>query len=68
MATYRQIRSYVNEQYGFKPNTAWIADVKELAGIAVRPAWNRKGKGRKNRCPPEKVNPIKAALKHFEMV
>lgn len=68
MATYRQIRSHVNDQYGFKPNNAWIADVKERLGLTVRPAWNRKGRERKHRCPPDKFNPIKAALKHFEMI
>ncbi len=32
MATYRQIREYVSEQYGYVPKTCWIAHVKELNG------------------------------------
>lgn len=44
MATYKQIQTWVKQQYGFTPETCWIAHVKELMGLSVRSAPNRKGK------------------------
>ena len=68
MATYQQIQSYVKNRYGFQPKPCWIAHVKELAGLPVRHAWNREGEVRKEPCPPEKVEPIRSALRHFDML
>ena len=71
MATYREIQAYVESTYGFRPHTCWIAEVKELCHIPhLREACNRLGKEREksNRCPKEKIESIKDALKHFEMI
>lgn len=69
MATYAQIQEYVRSQYGFTPQTCWIAHVKELCGLPVRQAYNRYDPGvREKPCPPEKVEPIKAAFRHFGMI
>lgn len=69
MATYKQIQKYVKEEYGFKPKTCWIAHVKEMAGLPVKKAWNRKSeKKRENPCPDSKVEPIMVAFRHFGII
>jgi hypothetical protein len=68
MATYKQIQDWVKKEYGFDPKTCWIAHVKELSGLPVRRAWNRRGAKRENPCPPEKVESIREALRHFGMI
>ncbi len=68
MATYKQIQEWVKQNYGFVPATCWIADVKSQAGLPMRKAPNRKGAERVKPCPPEKVDSIQAALRHFGMI
>jgi hypothetical protein len=68
MATYKQIQFWIKQQYGFVPETCWIAHVKHICGLPMRIAPNRLGEERLKPCPPEKVGPISAALKHFGMV
>jgi hypothetical protein len=68
IVTYIKIQEYVKIKYGFSPKTCWIADAKELCGLTVRKAWNRKGKQRKNPCPKDKFAAIKEALNHFELL
>jgi NADH:ubiquinone oxidoreductase subunit D len=68
MATYTQIKNYVKEHYGFKPKECWIAHVKEMSGIKIKPAWNRQGIERKEPCPPKKVEVIREALMYFRMI
>jgi len=67
MATYCEIKTYVKSKYGFKPKTCWIAHVKELCGLPLGDAWNRTGE-RSNPCPPDKIECIKNAFKHFNMI
>jgi len=64
MATYRQIQWYVRTRHGFVPLTGWIAHVKELQGLPVRPAPNRRGTERRWPCPADKRAAIEAALCH----
>ncbi len=68
MATYKQIQTWVKQNYGFVPETCWIADMKFRAGLPMRKAPNRKGAERVRPCPPEKMAPIQAALRHFGMI
>lgn len=68
IATYKQIQAYVEEQYGFIPKTCWIADAKEKAGLKVRRAWNRASDERKNPCPPQKLNALMNAFRHYKMI
>lgn len=68
MATYRQIQEWVRQKYGFVPKTCWIADVKQRSGLSVRRASNRISNSRVYPCPKDKEGPIKAALKHFNML
>ncbi len=36
LATYQQIQEWVRQQYGFVPETCWIAHVKESCGLPLR--------------------------------
>lgn len=67
MTTYKEIQIYVKKKYNFVPKSCWIAHVKEICGLPVRKAWNRKD-GRKVPCPPNKVDKIKDAFQHFRMI
>jgi hypothetical protein len=62
VATYAQVQNLVKRIYGFKPKPCWIAHIKELNGIAVRRAWNRRGEARLVPCPPEKRRVIEKVL------
>ena len=68
MATYDQIRDSVRRHSGFDPKTCWIAHVKQLNGLPVRRAWNRRTSSREVPCPPEKRPAIEAALRRLGMV
>ena len=69
MATYKQIQDYVQRTYGYTVKTCWIAHVKEMCGLKPRKAWSRKDpEKRANPCPPAKIEPIKQAFRHFEMI
>ena len=67
MATYQQIQDYVKKTYGFTVRTGWIAHVKEICGLEPKEAWNRKHP-RSNPCPPDKIEPIMQAFRHFGMI
>jgi hypothetical protein len=68
MATYKKIQNYVKQRYGYTPETCWIAHVKQMSGLRMRKAPNRMGTERVKPCPPEKVESIRAALRHFGMI
>ena len=34
--TYKRIQEYVQEKYGFKVHTAYIAEVKRMVGLGVK--------------------------------
>lgn len=68
--TYKRIQKYVEENYGFKVHTAYIAEVKRMCGLEMHKAPNavEQRKHEYHACPPEKVAAIKDALKHFGMI
>ena len=68
MATYREIRLYVELKYGFVPNSGWIADVKEQCSIPRMREVANKGKKRTDRCPKKKIVCIKDALMYYGMI
>lgn len=68
MATYAQIRAYVRNHFGFDAKPCWIAHVKELNGLPVRAAWNRRSKSRAVPCPPDKRPSIEIALRRLGMI
>jgi hypothetical protein len=69
MATYAQIQEYVRKEYGFMPQSCWIAHVKEMCELNPRVSPNRHNPGKREKpCPSGKVEPIKAAFRHFGMI
>ena len=67
-STYGEIRAYVYARHGFSPRTGWIAHVKELCGLTLRPAHNRPGTARVDTCPPERRAAVEDALRHFGVI
>ena len=68
--TYKRIQEYVQEKYGFKVHTAYIAEVKRMVGLDMHKAPNavEQRKHEYHSCPPEKVEAIKDALRHFGLI
>ncbi len=68
--TYKRIQEYVQEKYGFKVHTAYIAEVKRMVGLDMHKAPNavEQIKHEYHPCPPEKVEAIKDALRHFGLI
>lgn len=68
--TYKRIQEYVEKNYGFKVHTAYIAEVKRMCGLDMHKAPNavEQRKHQYHPCPPEKVDAIKDALRHFGMI
>lgn len=68
--TYKRIQEYVQEKYGFKVHTAYIAEVKRMVGLDMHKAPNavEQRKHEYHPCPPEKVDAIKDALRHFGLI
>lgn len=67
-ATYREIQKWVEQNFGFTPETCWIAHCKEIHGLPLGEAPNRQSDERANACPPEKRTAIKKAFQHFGML
>lgn len=67
-ATYKEIQKWVKQQFGFTPQTCWIAHCKEIYGLPLRGASNRQGEERVKPCPLEKQPAIRKAFQHFGML
>ena len=65
--TYKMIKEYIEEKYGFKVHTAYIAEVKRDLGLPMYDAPNAVEELKQPRKHPtvEKVEAIKDALKYF---
>ena len=68
--TYKMIKEYIEAKYGFKVHTAYIAEVKRDLGLPMYDAPNavEELKQPKKHPTAEKVEAIKDALKHFEVI
>ena len=68
--TYKRIQEYVQKKYGFKVHTAYIAEVKRMVGLDMHKAPNavEQKKHEYHPGPPEKVEAIKDALRHFGLI
>ena len=68
--TYKMIQEYIEEKYGFKVHTAYIAEVKRNLGLPMYDAPNMVEELKQPRRHPtaEKVEEIKDALKHFGVI
>ena len=68
MVTYQTIKDYVKEKHGINIKSSWIAHAKEIYNIPVKKAPNRKGNERLWPCPKKRLEQIKEAFTHFEMI
>ena len=68
--TYKMIKEYIEEKYGFKVHTAYIAEVKRELGLPMYDAPNVVEELKHPRKHPteEKVEAIKDALRYFEVI
>ena len=68
--TYKMIKEYIEAKYGFKVHTAYIAEVKRELGLPMYDAPNAVEELKQPRKHPtaEKVEAIKDALKHFDVI
>ena len=68
--TYKMIKEYIEAKYGFKVHIAYIAEVKRDLGLPMYDAPNAVEELKQPRKHPtvEKVEAIKDALKHFEVI
>ena len=68
--TYKMIKEYIEAKYGFKVHTAYIAEVKRELGLPMYDAPNAVEELKQPRKHPtaEKMEAIKDALKHFDII
>ena len=68
--TYKMIKEYIEAKYGFKVHTAYIAEVKRDLGLPMYDVPNAVEELKQPMKHPtvEKVEAIKDALKHFEVI
>ena len=57
-----QIKTWVQQEYGFKPQDCWIYHCKELVGLKKPYEGQRP---RERQCPPDKRLAILRAFSHF---
>ena len=60
------IKEYIEAKYGFKVHTAYIAEVKRSLGLPMYDVLNEIEELKQ--LTAEKVEAIKEALKHFEVI
>ena len=68
--TYKMIKEYIEAKYGFKVHTAYIAEGKRDLGLPMYDAPNAVEELKQPRKHPtaEKVEAIKDALRHFDLI
>lgn len=64
------MQAYIEEKYGFKVHTAYIAKVKRDLGLPMYDTPNAVDELKRPRSHPteQMTTAIKAALKHFEII
>ena len=69
-ATYKQIKKYVLNKFGFKVSALYIVQIKRKCEIEVKGHYNKSKKEnqRISQCTPEKEEAIMDALRHFKMI
>ena len=68
-ATYAEIKAYIEEKYGFKVSTLYIAQMKDKVGMEKRKNYDPgSGEGNVPICPPEKEAAIMDAFRHFNLI
>ena len=65
----KEIKAYIEEKYGFKISTLFIAQIKDKVGLEKRKKYNPgSGKGKVPVCTPEKEEAIMDAFQHFSLI
>ena len=66
-ATYQKIKDYVKDKYDVNVHTSHIAQVKRMCGLDMGENYNKSKKENPEvkKCPQEKVEYIKDALRYF---
>ena len=69
-ATYSKIKEYVKDKYGVNVHTSYIAQVKRMCGLDMGENYNKSKKENPEvkKCPQEKVEYIKDALRYFKLI
>ena len=69
-ATYQKIKDYVKDKYGVNVHTSYIAQVKRMCGLDMGENYNKSKKENPEvkKCPQEKVEYIKDALRYFNLI
>lgn len=68
-ATYREINEYIENKYGFKVSTLYIAQMKDMVGLEKRTNFNPgEGKSKVLICLPEKEEAIMDAFRYFNLI
>ena len=69
-ATYQKIKDYVKDKYGVNVHTSYIAQVKRMCGLDMGENYNKSKKENSEvkKCPQEKVEYIKDALRYFGLI
>lgn len=69
MGTYKQVIQWVRRRHRRSVSTCWIAHVRELNGLPVRRAWNRRpGQQRQNPCPGWAMPLIEGAFRAYGLI
>jgi len=69
--TYKKIKAYILEKYGFKVSSLYIAQVKDKCGLdkeRIGNAWKKSENTHVPVCPKEKEDAIMDAFRHFGLI
>ena len=67
--TYKNIKQWILDKYGFNVSTLYIAQIKDKVGLEKRKNYNTgSGDGRVPNCPLEKEEAIMDAFRHYNLI
>ena len=67
-ATYKEIKEYINDKYGFTVSSLNIAQIKDKCGLEKRNNYNKGVDGHKVPTCPAKKKALLEAFKHFGLI
>jgi len=68
LTSYKEIQDFIRNKHGYNAKSCWIAHAKEVYGVPVKRANNRVSDKRLWPCPKKKLEHLKDAFAHFEMI
>ncbi len=69
IASYGEIKAYIEKEHGLKVSNLYIAQIKDKLGFDKRENHNvGSGKNHVPNCPKEKEDAIVDAFKHFNLI